>query len=101
MSLGRDRGPVTPDLDTDITITTADLSPTEADVWLGKHLTCYAKDGLSMAQRQLRRAYGDRYPGSYQRWADKAGEREASEWMDRARAAWKLYRRVHGEPCAA
>jgi hypothetical protein len=51
--------------------------------------------------QQLRQAYGDRYPGSHQRWLDQAPEREAWEQSQRDRAAWKLYRRVHGEPCAA
>jgi hypothetical protein len=54
---------------------------------------------LGMAERQLWDAYGDRYPGSHQRWLDQAAEREAIEWSYRRQKAWALYRRVHGGPC--
>jgi hypothetical protein len=34
---------------------------------------------MSMVERQLRAAYGDRYPGSTQRWVDQQPERETAE----------------------
>jgi hypothetical protein len=85
-------------LDTAAYITSATIAQTDD---LVRAMTCYAKDGLSMVERQLRRAYGDRVPGSHGRWVSQTAEREAMEQNWRDRNAWKLYRRVHGEPCAA
>jgi hypothetical protein len=55
--------------------------------------------GLGKYERQLRRAYGDRYPGSHQRWLAKQAERDSIEQGWITKQAWALYRRVHGEPC--
>jgi hypothetical protein len=68
---------------------------------LVRGLTCYAKQRMGMVERQLRRAYGDRPPGSYQRWLDQQPERDSWERRMLQRRAWALYRRVHGEPCQA
>ena len=75
------------------------MSYSNAD--LVRSLTTYAKRRMGMVERQLRRAYGDRYPGSHQRWLDQQPEREEWERRQLQRKAWALYRRVHGEPCAA
>jgi hypothetical protein len=85
------------------TITSSTLTPSDADALWAKSLTQFAmnRDGLSSYERQLRQAYGDKTPGSAARWPAKAPEREPYERMIINNKAWKLYRRVHGEPCAA
>jgi hypothetical protein len=103
MNQGRDRGSVAPDPDTNITAASVShIRSIDHDDPLGVAFTCYAqqRNPEGMAMRQLRAAYGDRYPGSQQRWLDKAPERDAYERMLIEKKGWALYRRVHGVPCA-
>lgn len=51
--------------------------------------------------RQLRQAYGERWPGSYRRWLDQEAEREWHARAERMRRARALWERVHGTKPAA
>lgn len=52
---------------------------------------------MSAYDRDLKRAYGDCYPGSPARWHRQQAERDWMQRAERARKAKALWLRVHPE----